>query len=526
LPSPQHDEVPPPDARSSRRRFFARLHPQEEVTPREIERGVRAIVVDGVTTQIMATLVGGTFLAAFALRAGASNAVIGLLAAIGPATQLLQLPLISLITRWRRRKAPVVWSVLAGRLVWLGIAAIPFLLPARARVPALVAGIVLTSVCGTVAGTAWNPWLRDVLPEHLLGPALARRMAFGTAASALVGLGAGLAVEHWKGAVPEPLALYAAVFLVGTLVGLAGVGSITRIPEPVMPHAPPRPLRDILGLPFRDRRYRNVMRFLAAWNVAVNVVAPFFVVYMLRRLGFGLGLVVALQLGAQLVNAMVLQQWGRLGERFSTSGVLAASGLVWLCTLLLWPLAGMPQLRELALPLIVLAHLVGGLANAGVTYGTGTLALQRAPKGIEATAYLATNAVVSGAAAALAPVVAGTLTDWLDHQHLVVTISWLPIGDPGAAAHLVPVDLRGLDFLFLLAFVLGLYALYRLSAVRRRGEEVRRTVVLAAFSVEVRRTMRDLSTIESVRQVANFPFSALAVLFPERRGRGRGRTGM
>jgi len=40
----------------------------------------------------MGILTGGAFLVAFAVKLGASNLVIGLLAAIGPLSQLLQLP--------------------------------------------------------------------------------------------------------------------------------------------------------------------------------------------------------------------------------------------------------------------------------------------------------------------------------------------------------------------------------------------------------------------------------------------------
>ena len=65
---------------------------EDKLTEEEIQFGLKAVVNDGLASQAMVTLTGGAFLIAFALKLGASNAVIGLLAAIPPLTQLLQIP--------------------------------------------------------------------------------------------------------------------------------------------------------------------------------------------------------------------------------------------------------------------------------------------------------------------------------------------------------------------------------------------------------------------------------------------------
>jgi len=57
--------------------------------------------MDGLTTQAIATLTGGVFLVAFALKLGASNLVIGILAAIPPLGQLIQIPAIYIVEKYR-----------------------------------------------------------------------------------------------------------------------------------------------------------------------------------------------------------------------------------------------------------------------------------------------------------------------------------------------------------------------------------------------------------------------------------------
>ena len=59
------------------------LCPSQKLSKDEVEQGLSNIIFDGITTHAFATLTGN-FLIAFALELGASNIVIGLLAAIPP----------------------------------------------------------------------------------------------------------------------------------------------------------------------------------------------------------------------------------------------------------------------------------------------------------------------------------------------------------------------------------------------------------------------------------------------------------
>jgi ureidoglycolate hydrolase len=63
---------------------------KDTLTNQEIESGLKSVIKDGLASQTMVPLTGGVFLVAFALKLGASNLVIGLLAAIPPLTQLMK----------------------------------------------------------------------------------------------------------------------------------------------------------------------------------------------------------------------------------------------------------------------------------------------------------------------------------------------------------------------------------------------------------------------------------------------------
>lgn len=125
---------------------------KEGLTDEEIGHGLKLVIWDGLATQAMVTLTGGIFLVAFALQLGASNTVIGLLSAISPLAELLQIPSIYVVDRIRKRRLIVVTASLVARLCWVPIILIPFFLSPGQGIFVLIASIVLyLSILGNLS---------------------------------------------------------------------------------------------------------------------------------------------------------------------------------------------------------------------------------------------------------------------------------------------------------------------------------------------------------------------------------------
>ncbi|HEU4587487.1 MAG TPA: MFS transporter [Gemmatimonadales bacterium] len=340
------------------------LRPHERLNENEVSHGLTMVVWDGIFSQAMATLVGGAFVVAYALSLGASNKVIGILAAIAPLSQLLQLPSVLLIDRLRARKLLTVLTALPSRLALLGIALLPWIAQPGQRLPLFLLGLCVSAALGTISGAAWNPWMRDLIPETSMSDVFSRRLAIATAVSAALGLVAGIAADQARGHLP-PVDVYGLIFGAGALLGLSGLWFLFRTPEPRMPDVHPRPIRDILGAPLRDRDFRQLVRFMGSWNFAVNLAAPFVTVYMLRRLEFSLATVVGLGVLSQTANAASLRLWGRLADRFSNKSVLGATGGATLVSTTLWPVATVLHERAMLYVLAILIHVLAGVAAAG-----------------------------------------------------------------------------------------------------------------------------------------------------------------
>jgi hypothetical protein len=97
-------------------------------------------------------------------------------------------------------------------------------------------------------------------------------------------------------------------------------------------------------------------------------------------------------------------------------------------------------------------------------------------------------------------VLGGLLADILDLMELSLTFRWLS-PDEGWTAYLL--NFKGLDFLFFAAFVLGFYALHRLSLVREKGE-VPKGVVYREFISGTRKAVGNLSNVGTLHSLVYF----------------------
>lgn len=496
------------------------LLPQNTVSDRELKSGLRLVLHDGILTQIMGNLTGGAFLVAFALLLGASNVVIGLIAAMQAFSQVLQIPAIYLVEAMRNRKALMVFSLFASRIFWLLLALVPWFIPKPYQIDAMFVALFIDYALGTIAGLAWHSWMRDLIPENILGQYMGKRMAISTGVGVVITLAAGLGVDAFTAntAGTSALVLYSIYFALGGLFGLWGIYFIARTPEPIMERRPHPSIWGPIREPFQDRNFRRLLMFLGSWNFAVNLAAPFFTVYMLKRLDLSMSLIVAFAILSQVLNVFFFRLWGRLADRYSNKSVLAESGFMFVSTFAIWPFAALPEQYWITLTVLLLIHAMAGISTAGVTLCTGNIALKLAPRG-KATAYLAVRSFVAGIAATIAPILGGVLGNWFETERLSVTLAWASTATQ-VSWQFPAIVLSGLDFLFVLAFVFGLYSLHRLLAVEEVGE-VEKGVVLAEFNDEIRKTVRDISNVAGLRDLLVMPYSQLLRLIGERRARRR-----
>lgn len=482
------------------------LPPVDRVEEHDLEPALSHLVRDGVYAQAMGTLTGGVLLVGYALALGASNLVIGILAAIPFFAQLTQLPSILLVERLRARRLISVLGAVLSRLVLVLLAFLPWLEAPEFARSLLIAGVAASAALGAMAGCSWNSWMHDLVPEHRLGLFFANRLYYATSFTLLIGIAAGFFIDGWVHfGFGLPVHAYTVLFLLGGVAGAASIVHLTRVPEPRM--APPERsihLGRMLAEPFRDTNFRRLIWFLGAWQFTTNLAAPFFTVYLIAQLGYDMNFVLLMTVVSQFANMLTLRKWGELSDRFSNKAVLRLCAPVFLLCIFAWTLVSLPEKHAYTTTLLVVLHVVMGCAVAGVTLAGGNIGLKLAPRG-RGTAYLAASSIVNAVAAGIAPIIGGLFADDFAARELSLILRWTSGPE---ATEFVTLRLRHWDFFFLLAPLLGLYALHRLTLVDEAGQGEDRAM-MQEIVIETRRAVASLSSVAGLRLMNTFPFGRI-----------------
>ncbi|MDQ7782096.1 MAG: MFS transporter [Desulfomonilaceae bacterium] len=475
---------------------------KECLSEEEIRSGQRYVIGDAVATQAIVSLTTGALLVAYALEFGASNLTIGLLAAVPPLAQLVQIPSVHLVQKIGNRRAISFYSCIVSRSFFLLIGLSPLIFPHEWVLPVLLAGLSGYGVFAAICTCSWNSWMRDLIPAKELGRFNAKRMAIATSLGMATALGAAQYIDWFTGTFPDrTYVAYSSLFVLAFAVSLVDSYFIASVPEPAMESNGSGILSTILH-PLRNPNFRRLLRFLCSWNCAINLAAPFFAVYMLSKLGLSVFSVIALGVLGQIMNLLFFRVWGGLSDRFSNKSVLRLCGPLFIVCIFGWTFTSMPDKHVMTIPLLVILHILMGVATAGTTLGAFNIAMKLAPKELSA-AYLASAGLVNSLAAGLAPVAGGYFADFFAQRQLALTLRWT---SPGTTVNIPTLHLSHWDFFFFIAVLLGCLSIYFLGKVQEEGE-VENRVILQELVFHTRRRMRNLSTVGGIRWMVEFPFS-------------------
>ncbi|MHA1506808.1 MAG: MFS transporter [Candidatus Asgardarchaeia archaeon] len=478
------------------------LKAKDTLNEDEIGYALKYVIKDGLATKIMTTLTGGSLLVAFALKLGASNSLVGLLAAISSLAQLLQIPSIYIVEKYKVRKAISFYASLTSRLSWFLISLIPFLFPESYRFTILILAIILNTSFNAISNCSWNSWMHDLIPQKRLGTFFSKRIRLANVVSIPVLILSGFLIDFMRSnSLNYEYYAYSTLFLLGFLSGIIGVYFISKIPEPPM-----NSLEDNVGFnkllskPLEDENFRRLAIFLSSWNFAVNLAAPFFTVYMFKALNLDMFLVTFLISLSQMMNILFLQIWGKFSDHFSNKSVLSICAPILIVSIFSWTFTTLPERHLLTLPLLIIIHIIMGMSTAGVTVATRNIVLKLTPKGYS-TSYLASINVINSIASGISPILGGLLADFFSDSELSFTISWIGLGGELSFQTL---NFRHWDFLFLISSIIGLYSIHRLALVKEVGE-VKREIVIQELVLEMRRGIRTLSTVGGLEKIVNLP---------------------
>lgn len=469
------------------------LTPTQTLTEGQVKKGLKLVVIEGLTTEVMTSFTGGAFLTAMALLMGATNSQIGLLAALPTFTNFFQLLSIALVHRFNNRRAITVICSILARVPLIIVGAIAAFSEGGSSVNLLISFLFFYYMFGSVAGPSWNAWMKDLVPEQLLGQYFARRSSYMQMLNIALSLTLAFVVDYVKSNYQTfELPAYGLLFIGAGLVGIIGAFILSNVPEPLSARSEGN-LFSIFKYPLKDKNFRRLLIFNSGWSFALNIATPFFTVFMLKTLGLPLSYVIGLAIISQLFSILTIRTWGASADKYSNKTIIAVAGPLYILCIITWCFVGLYSNFYANIILLTLIHIFSGIATAGINLAVTNIGLKLSPKQ-HAVVYLSSKNMITSFFASIAPIVGGSLADFFANHSLVVNATWT---GPKVEKIIHLLSLNGFNFLFLIGAFLALIALELLVHVNEVGE-VQKDLVRRIIRRTFTSNLKDFFIIETL----------------------------
>jgi MFS family permease len=353
------------------------------------------------------------------------------------------------------------------------IGSLPFLFSSNASINVLLFFLFFYYFFGSIAGPAWNSWMKDLVPEESLGSYFSKRTRYTQTLNVILSLLIALMLDYIKQHYPQfQLRAYATMFVVAGLIGITGAMILSKAPEP-QSHLPKENIFNLFKRPLKDGNFRRLLVFNSAWVFALNIATPFFTVFLLKSVGLPLSYIIILGIVGQLSSIATLRMWGTFADRYSNKTIIAISAPVYILVFIAWCFVGIYKHMYMNEGLLFLIYVFTGISTAGINLSLTNIGLKLAPKE-DAIVYLSTKNIITAFFSTLSPLVGGYLADFFIRRHLNVTAQW---GGPKLTKTFRLIELHEWNFLFVIAALLALFALELLMQVKETGEVEKEKVV-------------------------------------------------
>lgn len=449
-----------------------RLEPRNDIKDEEKRANYTRIIQEGVFTEVMTTLTGTVFLTALLLQLNAAYSVIGIIAALPSICNIFQLLSIWLVRQTNnRRKISVICSILARiPLVCIGIVVLTSDMP---PISPILGFLFLYYLFGSIAGPAWNAWMKDFIPPNRLGSFFSRRTLYMQIVSVLLSLSVAGLLNLVKKADPTwEVAVYGWMFIIAGVVGLLGTILLARVPEPLGSLHEGNLIR-VLRAPLRDLNFKRLLLFQSTWTLAFNMANPFFSVFMLRTMNLPISTVVVFSLMIQLSGIMFIKTWGRMADTYSNKTILAILMPVYILSLLLWCFVDQRNNHIFNMAMLGFIHLLIGMAQSGINQCINNITLKLSPSQYSVV-YLSMKNIITAVFGSFAPIIGGVLADLFTDRKLEVLARYEQT--EGEKIFYI-LTIHEWTFLFVIAAVIVFVTAQILTVVDEHGETDKDSVV-------------------------------------------------
>jgi MFS family permease len=347
------------------------------------------------------TLFNGIFLVGFALALGANHFQMGILLAIPLFANLIQLISAFILEATGTKKLTALISLFLGRSIWIIIILIAFGVVGKNHpLFTLAAVLVVSSIFISIGNLSLLSWMKDVVPLRKLARFLGKRNIYSSAGGFVVYLLCSYIIDKYYG-----VEIFGSIFTFAVIIGILGLFFLLEIPEKKQKiiAVSPKRLWTRLLVPFRDKNFRPLLFFGLFWGFAINISAPFFLVFMVDDLSLSFFIVSLFLLMDAVARIYGLSVWRKIGDKFGAKPLLTISATV--TSMVPLALAFITKSNFLLIPLI---FIVSAISYAAVDIAVSQVLFKSAPRTYDAY-YLSAFTSLTGLMSALGPIIGGLL---------------------------------------------------------------------------------------------------------------------
>ncbi|MDX2110728.1 MAG: MFS transporter [Verrucomicrobiota bacterium] len=382
--------------------------------PSQLRRNLVACTLDGLfaTPHVFINTPGNILLAALATKVFLiDKAMYGLIAAlpfVSNGIQLLLMPLLAGRLSARKISLGFGWANLA---VWIAlIVSLPFFPKDDAMMVGrlLLLYLGVASLFGALGGVGWTSWVQEWIPRRIRGKYFGLRNRVANLANVGFLLIVGVYLEY----VGNNLNGYIAVFILAGILRVIGfyyqqsVHSKPSQTDAVHAGGWIQRLRDMAAAPM----FLRFVIFGALMTFWMNFTGPFGPVFMYEQLDLSVARVTLLVVIGTLGSAISWPIWGHYCDRLGCKPVIFASIILWESQNYCWAFIT----KDFAWILFPM-WFWGGLTATGFFLGNFNMLLKLIPRASKTTG-ISINLAITSLAAAMSPVLAGFILDWVSRS--------------------------------------------------------------------------------------------------------------
>ena len=397
----------------------------EKHEPKTLRRSLRLITIAWGFGAVWMYTCTGAARTQYAKSMNMSEFGFGMMAAIPHIGLLLQVLASYIIERFGRRKRLFLIAGTTHRLLWIVIAAIPWMpVPQTEHWWLLLLFLAMTTTLANLNDPAWLIWMADLVPDRIRGRYFSRRGQLGRFVGMATTLTIGFILDKASAVDGQMLQrVISILFLIAACFGALDILLFKFVPdEHRVRRGPMPPFWQMLTLPLKHPQFRRFLGFRATLFFAIGYVEQFAWLYLFDVVKMSNWRAnVMLVAIPTIVTMATFPLWGRLVDRLGCRPVLLIAGVMITHGALSWMFVT-PDNWWIG----YIAVLSATLAWPGVELASQNILLDMADSDtndVGGSAFVAVHSAVIGIAGFCSGMFAGYLAENL-HNWQAVILGW------------------------------------------------------------------------------------------------------